>query len=226
MATIKQHIDNIRLLLKEEYNDSDISDQFIYSIFNNASKDLIEKKALKFHKMSDFSKSDFCVEMIRSKAHDCSCAPGCQALRTKYQIPKPISARNRDLINLYTLGYEDIPIMKPSEIRSYKFDPVKQDKLFGFVSNQYIYIYNGNVDLISPKAIIVSSFSSDITEWTKIKMCDSSGNPTNQNCFDIKTSEYPLDEELTRLAYRMVKEDLMLNFQKPKDDTANINNEK
>lgn len=226
MATVKTHIDNLRILLKEELNDSDLSDQFIYHIFNNAAIALIEQKGLKFHKFSDFSYLDFCVEMIISKAHDCSCAPGCKAMRSKDKIPKSISVRNRDLLKLYTLDYKEIPITKPSEINSYKYDDVKKDALFAYISNQYVYIYNSNVSIGSPKAIIVSSFPSNVIEWATINMCDKNGEPTIYTCFDIKSTEYPLDDELTRVAYKMVQEDVMLYFRKMKDDTTNMNNEK
>ena len=225
MSTINQHISTVRNLIEQFNQDNNYTDEYLYHLFNSAAATLIQRKAEKFHKLSDWNVKDYCIKLEKQKAHDCSCAPGCMTLRTKYKIPRPLMARNRPLLKAYTLDYDEIPLVTTADIRSYKYDTVKSSSLMGILHNQYIYVYGGTTDPVSPKAIIVSSYPKDVTEWTSIQFCNADGIETTP-CFNIDSDDYPLDDDMALLAYEMVLTMLNISFKMPKDDTNNLNPEK
>ena len=222
--TINQHISAIRNLIEEYNQDSNYSDEYLYHLFNASAATLIQRKAEKFHKLSEWNVKDFCMDLEKSKAHNCACVPGCVALRTKYEIPKPLIGRNKPLIKFYTVDYEEIPLVTTADVVASKYDAVKSSGLIIVLHNQYGYVYNGTTDPISPKSIIISSYPKDVSEWASIQSCSS--NTSNNVCFDIDNDDYPLDEDMAMLAYQMVLEILNLSFNKVKDDTQNLNPEK
>ena len=83
--------------------------------------------------------------------------------------------------------------------------------------NGHIIIWNADVTRVRPKAIFVTGYFEDPVEWSKISACDINGEETGNSCFDIYTSEYPIDSDLVDAAYSLVLDKLRLPLQIPED---------
>ena len=217
MSTVSQIIYKVRTLIKQHTDDSPYTDEFLYSLIKQETSVVMNQKAKKFYKISDWNYRCFCVELELVNSHDCSCVPiGCQVLRTKYKIPKPIVARNRPLLYLKTLGEKRIDIQPQNYIEMNKYDPIKSKAIQATVYNDYILVWN---DTQLP-LIVVCSVPEDITLWSDIQAC---GLEEGVTCYDINNDEYLVDSELESLVIKKVLEFLAVPLSIPEDFTNDSN---
>lgn len=222
MSTIATHVATIRNLISEHSDDSKFSDQFLFELFKNASKRLQYQKSKRWEFLSDWNRRRYCIGLEKTKSHNCDCVlVGCDVLKSIFEIPKPITNRNMDLIKVFDLNGKRIDQVTPQEQMNNLFDPsnILQHRTAFSIVNRHIVIWN-NLDY---KAIEVEMVADDETEWAGIKFCDSEGVPTEQDCFNILEDDYPIDSELVEPAYRMVLELLNLPLQIQADQTNDAN---
>jgi hypothetical protein len=201
MATIRQHISDIRTRINEYTDDSRFTDQTIYRSLVTAKAKLLEQK----RKTSQFNWKAFCIGLETVKSHDCDCVKvGCDVLRTVFPIPKPLTLNREDLLKVFTFDDTIIPRRTESQIKADATDDIKAGKLAYTIRNQHIIIWN-NLDL---KAIIVSGVWSDLAKWENIDLCDEDGNVVGV-CYSIDNDEFGLDESLSYDANTMVVKDLV-----------------
>lgn len=225
--TIGKHISAIRNLIKQYSDDSSYEDEFLYVLLNNANATWLKRKLENNEKINDWNWPSYCVELEAGLSHDCSCVPtGCTVLKTKYKIPKPLLARNRQLLKVYTFDGKEIIPTTEEKLRASKYDEIKSNVLQYSVYNQKIVIWNGDATRIIPRAIVVKSLSIDPTEWATVEMCSpDTGQPSGSYCFDMDNSEYPMDEEYATLVYDTVLKQLGFSLQIREDRTNNANPE-
>ena len=222
--TIGKHISAIRNLIRQHSDDSMYENEFLYVLLNNANATWLKRKLDNNEKVNDWNWPSYCVELEAGLSHDCSCVPvGCTVLKTKYKIPKPLLARNRQLLKVFTLDGTEINLTTEEKLRASKYDEVKSGKLAYSVYNQKIIIWNGDTARIIPRAIVIKSLSVDPTEWSTVEMCSENGTPSGSYCFDIDVSKYPMDEEYATLVYDMVLKQLGFSLQIREDRTNNAN---
>jgi len=213
--TVGKIISDLKMLIKEVSNDSDYTESFLWSLITKARARVLTNdiKAKQF--ISAWSTHRFCVEMELHKAHDCECIPvGCDVLRSKYTIPRPLSGRYRDAVQVKTIGNSVVGYSEDYELKSNKYDPVKKNALRWNIHNQHLYLYN-TLDHLS---IQVEGAWENIIEWNQIQYC-SERNP----CVDIYSLESGISEYeaegLLRIAVDLLKVPLTL-----KDDTSQDTN--
>lgn len=224
--TIGQHISAIRNLIKQYSKDSSYEDEFLYVLLNNANATFLKRKLDSYNKVSDWNWLSYCVELEAGLAHDCSCVPvGCKVLKTKYKIPKPLVFKNRQLLKVFSLDGREMLFTSEEMLKASRFDEIKSNQLMYSIYNQKIVIWNGNPELLIPRAILVKTISVDPTEWSTVEMCNENGNPAGNVCFDMDTSEYPMDEEYAVLVYETVLKQLGFSLQLKEDRTNNANPE-
>lgn len=224
--TIRDHISTIRGFIKKHRDDTIYSDERLYVLLNGAVAILNKRKADKFNALSDWNYKSFCMKLEKGKAHDCSCAPGCSVPSTMHEVPRPLQGRNGPLMKIYTLGYEEIDLVKPTQLKASTLDPILKNTLIAVIENNKIKIYNGQTDPLVPKAIIVKGLWADVTEWSSIPFCDNDGQlDTSKICYDIDNDEFPLDPDLNLFVWQEVLNQLSVPLQIKKDDTANDNEE-
>lgn len=224
MSTIAQHVGVIRTLIKEHSDDSLYSDQFLFELFKNGAKKLQYQKLRRWDHLSEWNRSRYCIKLEKAKSHNCECvAVGCDVLKSVHKIPKPLTNRDRDMIKVFDLNGNRIDQVTTQEQIDNMSDPsgIKQKRTSFEIVNQRVVIYN-NLEL---KAVEVEEIAEDETQWAGIKLCDSEGNETNQDCFNIQTSDYPLDSELVEPTYRLVLELLHIPLQLTSDQTTDANPE-
>lgn len=223
--TIASHIAILRALIKQYSDDSSYEDEFLYRLLNNANAAWLKKKLENNEKISDWNWLTYCIELEAGLSHDCDCIPvGCKVLKSVYKIPKPLMAKNRLMIKVTTLDGRDIPYTTPEAVKASKYDEVRRKQLAFSIVNGKIVIWNGNPELLVPRAIMVKTLSVDPSEWATVNACDPiTGNATDADCFNIYTSEYPMDEDYGSLAYDTVIKQLGFSIQIPENRTNNAN---
>ena len=226
MATINQHVSAIRQLLKQYQKDTTFTNELLYFHLMNAAAIVNVRKAEKYYKLSDWNTPSFCIGTIVTKEHPCECInAGCELIRTKYKIPRPLTGKHRDLLTVSTLDNKVIPKIKPEMVDVYMTDEIKKMSLFYFMLDEYIFIVNGNVTVGSPKALLIKGFWEDISDWVGIKACDKDGKDTDKDCFIMDDFELPIDRDYVYMAWELTFQFLGIPMKIKSDDLNNLNPE-
>lgn len=209
--TINECLSTLRESIKEVTDDSNYTDSFLYSVWNDKRNVLLSRRAQKKEPISDWIYSTFCVDLEKVHYHDCACVPyGCDVLRTKYQIPNSIRGRNSDLINVLTLSMNEIPKNDDLTLRYDVLDEMKAKRLSYTVHDRYIYIH-GSLTL---KKIQIKTVPETHAEWIGIYSCiDDLECP--ESLYDMNAN---IDRGLNDAAIDMVIQKLFPLKQQP-DDT-------
>ena len=223
MATIAKHVGFIRSIISNHTDDSKFTDEMIYTAFNNAANMLQIRKNKRWEFISDWNYRRYCLGLEVQKSHNCDCVPvGCDVLKTKIRVPRPLTSRNKDMIRVYDLQGRELFRVDENEQIANQLDEVKKGQITYSLIDQKITIWNA-IDPVSNrpkyKAIEVEMIPEDETDWAGITLCDSDGEETDETCFDIENSDYTLDAELVDQAYSLAIEKLGIAHQVPRDRT-------
>jgi len=222
MAKVKEYIAQIRSLIKQYSDDTAFSDIQLYKLVIDAIAIMNEREANKFTKISDWNYKTFCVELCQSVSHVCGCITvGCKVLKTIYEIPSPISGRNKDLIQVLTLDGRELPQVTEEEIQHRKYDPIFANKLMYSVVNQQLVIWNADVDHVVPRALQIRAVWEDISEWDGKELCPN-GNTTV--CYDIYEEELSIDRKYHFMIYNEILRMLNIQIQLKEDITNDSSN--
>jgi hypothetical protein len=228
MATIAEHIYTLRGFIKQHSDDTPYTDQYLYKIFADGAAVINARKARDFNKLSPWNLGTYCLGLCVALSHDCPCVPvGCKVLKSVFEIPKPLVARNRDTIWLRTLDYTEIPYVPAEEVKYKQYDEIFKDKLMFSIYNRRILVWNAQITPVKfkPKVIQVTGLFEDPTQWAEIQYCNSDGIEQGA-CFNVKEDDFPLDKEYNLLCYEYVMKalsiPLQLNDDKTNDSTAEI----
>ena len=220
MSTIRQDISNIRSLIKQVQDDTDYTDQFLYSLITVASAKLQEQHAMR--NSNNFHWTTFCVPLVKAKSHNCDCVEvGCDVLKSKYKIPHAMDGKRGSLLfKVETLGDVLIPPRTPQEVITDNLDDIKSGRTSYFIRDSHLIIWN-NLDL---KAIQVSGMWEDISKWQGKELCDTDGNPLPA-CEDVMEMVIPLENNLRFDMYKMVLSLLRIPLSVQEDITSDANSE-
>jgi len=222
MAKLKEHISQLRSLIKQYSDDTVFTDPQLYKLLIDAISIMNERDTAKFVKLNDWNFKTFCVELCRDVSHNCECVKvGCNILKTVYEIPSPVTGRNRNILRVLTLDGREIPLVTEEEVVFRKYDPIFNGKLMYSVVNGYLIIWNANTDHIVPRAIQVRAIWEDISEWDGKQLCP----PTGPECFDIYEEELPVERKYHFMIYSEILKLLGIQLQM-KDDITNDASEK
>jgi len=224
MASIGNHISNLRTLLKQySQSSTPYTDSQLFSIFSNAAA-LVSTRALeKGTNHSFWNTKWYCVKLVEDFSHPCpECYPiGCKVLKSVYKIPRPLQVRNRDLIRVATLDHKELHMIMPYERQAKLTDEFFQNVKMATFVNDHLIVYSRN----KPVVVLVSGHFNDITEWAEIPVCDDSGSETGDFCYNPLTDEFPLDSDLVQPAYEECLKLLGFSLKVPHDNTNNSNNQ-
>ncbi len=206
MATIGQHISNVRGLIKHYgRTDENYTDQFLYNLLNGEKNAVLEDTLMKQNHASEWYWKQYCIRLIKTKAHNCDCVPTyldkCLVVRSEYKLPQPIAARNKSYVSFITIGGEQINLYSQEEwLRIVDLDEIKTKQLAGTIINGYLYIWN-NTQL---KAILVRGLWQDVTDWQSIPSCTEDGEDTTNACFNPLTQDFDLDSDKQNFVYTQI----------------------
>lgn len=147
MLLIKEIVQRVQSLYSKgaQSDDSRLSQRHIYSKLISLRNKYISQQAKKRQKLNQWNFQTLpCVEVIKVPQSLCPCAavPGCDILRTKYPLPKPLSDLNNHLIQSVTSidGNTIFSEIQWDEVKykaSSKYTATKPDF---FINDSYLYI--------------------------------------------------------------------------------------
>jgi len=220
---IKEIIQRILSLYNKgvQSDDSRLSDRHVYNKMITVRSKLISQEAKKRQKINQWSYQTLnCVELIKAHPNECPCIPpiGCEILRTKFPIPKPLTDLNSHLIQSVTsidgnVIFSEIGWNEKKYKAANKYTANKPDY---FMRNNYLYItHKSGMKVIS----ITGLFDDPILAAQFPSMCVDC-----EDCVDCESpldKEFPIDNDMIDTLVDMCKEELIGQFSQMIEDKTN-----
>lgn len=215
---VKEYIQRIQSLYSKgvQSDDSRLTSRHIFNKMLTVRSKLISQSVKKRQKISQWNYQTLpCVELIKVPVHDCPCLPpiGCTILRSRYQIPEPLTDLNRHILQSVTsldgtLNYSEIKWEEAKYKKGAKYTAHHTDY---FIRNKYLYTMQKG----SPKVITITGLFEDPTfVETFISYCPN----TELDCLSPLDREFPLDLDMTDTLVEMCINELIILFSKTQED--------
>ena len=202
-------------------DDSRLSSRHIYNKLLTVRSRLISQEAKKKQKISQWNYQTIsCIEMIEVPSHECPCIPpvGCDILRSKYKLPKPLSGLSGSLIQSVTTidRLTKINEISISAIKSLAGNKYSKKDLSYFIEDGFLYISTPTklqvirlVGLFEDPILVrkYENFCSTCTE------CD--------NCVDYEKEEFPIDNDMIDGLLELTVQELVIMFSQSVQDLTN-----
>lgn len=206
-----------------ESDDSRLTSRHIYNKILTVRARLLYQEANKKRILSQWNYQTLpCVEMIEVPSHNCPCIPpvGCNILRSRHPLPKPINTTYGDLIQSVS-----------SIDRSVKIDRVTINSLNAQRGNKYTskkvqyFIQDGYLYISTPtrlKWLSVVGLYEDPLKAEEFKgYCDDC---VDCECRDYYNTEFPIDNSLLDALIELSLNELVTVFNQSIEDTDNDSN--
>lgn len=200
-------------------DESRLSSRHIYNICLSVRSLLITQKVNKKQKISSWSYVTLpCVELIKVNPQDCPCLPniGCEILRSKYKIPKPILNLDSHLIQSVSTVDGSI-IYSETSWEGKKFSKGKKytsNKPDYWIRDEYLFLEQK----IGPKVVSITGlfFDPDVK-----KLFETFCGGAEPDCTGILDREFPIDDDLIEPLVRLVAEEAVNLFSSRQPDIQN-----
>ena len=206
-------------------DDSRLTHRHIYNKLLTVRAKLVSLEAKKKRKINQWNYQTLpCVELIKVPIHECPCLPpvGCEILRTKYKIPKPITGVSNHLIQSVTsldgsVIYKETLWDKKKYQKGNKYTQFAPDY---FIRNEYLYITYKN----GPKIIQITGIFNDPLQATDFPSYCPSTPCVTGNCEDCKSfldKDFPIENDMIEDLITISVEELVILFSKTTEDLTN-----
>ena len=194
-------------------SESRLTSRHIYNKFITVRAKLLREVSNKKQKISDWNYQTLnCVELIEIPAHQCPCIPplGCEILRSKFKLPRPITGLNIHLIKSVTsiTGeniYSEVSLKEKKYKKGNKFTSNKPDY---FMEDGYLFLTHIKG---SPRIIKVVLLTGDPLEAKKFESyCEDCVDCTD--CESPLDMEFPLDEDMIEVVITISAVELIAEF--------------
>lgn len=226
--TVGEIIQRIQSLYSKgvQSDDSRLTSRHIYNKIITVRAKLLSQKANKRQKLNQWNFQTLgCVELIESLPYECPCLPpyGCQILRTRYQLPKPLTNLNNHLIQSVTsldgsIVYSEIGWIEKKYKSSNKYTAKKPDY---YIKDNYLYITTSK----APKAInITGLFEDPLVAENYPSYCNSNCSQEencNENCESPLDKEFPIDNAVVDTLIEISSKELIMIFNQSIEDLSN-----
>lgn len=223
---INEAISRLRVILKNGIasDDNTLSSRFLYSILKTLRTKRIRQKLDSYFYLSPFYYSTIqCLPLELGKFNDCPCFTNdCYILRSKYEIPKIMSTRNKLAIKAVTnLNGKILSESSPTKEEYKKYTKTKKDELTYFIHNNYLFI-KGSTTL---KVVAVTAIFENPLDLSTINACDTEGNELDVCVYDPSKQDFPIDEDLFDDVENMALDKLVkVMIKMPEDNENNAKN--
>ena len=203
-------------------DNTELSPRHIYSKLVSLRAMLLLQKAKKKDKISSWSFQTLnCVQVIPVTLSECPCLPivsTCQVMRTKYQLPKPISGiLGSNIEYIMSLdGQIKFDESNKTEMLHIKGNKYTSDKYRFVIDNGYAYLYGRNI----PKILQVRMLCEDPLEALRFLQCD-----TCEECLDPYEVEFPIETGYIDTIIELASKELVEFFRTSKEDNKNDSKE-
>lgn len=226
MITIGEAIQRVISIYNKgvQSDDNRLTPRHVYSVLKSVRSRLVSDEAKKRQKTNQWNYQTLpCVEVIKTTIHECPCLPpiGCEILRTKYKLPKPLTNYDTHLIQSVTsldgdIIFDEITWKEKKYKSSNKYTGNKPDY---FIRNEYLYITASTRNKI--KVISLTGLFDDPIEAEKFpSYCNEECTNCN-DCDNIFEKPFPIDSEKEMVLFQMAAEELLEWFSKGTEDLTN-----
>jgi hypothetical protein len=220
--TIQEGISIIRSLINKTSDDNTYTDELLYELLSKARAEILDKEYNKFEFKSNFDRHSICVPMCVATSHDCDCVPvGCTVLKSKFRIPRSLTQRVRDSMEVYTLGEKRLLPMTKEQADSYKWSAIRCKSIGWEIRNQFLILWNADTVNAFPRVVRVDMVPEDVVDLASIPKCDEQGNYTGETCVDPYMVDLKMKAAYELMAYERVLKFLGIKEQFPHDMTNN-----
>lgn len=219
---INEAISRLRVLLENGIasDDNQLSNRFLYSILKTLRTKRIRQKLDSILYLSPFYYNTIdCLPLELGKFADCPCFTNdCFILRSKYKLPKVMSTRNKLAIKaITTIQGKSLYETTPTKDEYKKYTNTKKEGLFYFIHNGYLFV-TGSTTL---KVVTFTAIFENPLDLAGINACDPDGNNLPSVCFDPKSQDFPIDEDLFDDIEDMALEKLVKVMARMPNDSEN-----
>ena len=230
--TIKEIIQRVQSLYSKgvQSDDSRLSARHIYSKILTARAKLITQKINKRQKVSQWTYQTLnCVELIKAEPYECPCLPsiGCTILRTKEELPKPLTGLLDGHVIQSVTSLEGSLLFSETSWETKKYKKGSKytaNKPDFFIRNNYLYITSKG----APKSIAITGLFEDPIEVEdypgicKEEKCEE-GTPENNcpECMSYLDKELPIDKDMIETLIEIAVQELISVFSQSKEDMSN-----
>ena len=203
-------------------DDSRLSNRLIYNKLLTTRAKLISEQAKKKQRVSQWNyQAISCIELIKVPAHECPCLPpiGCDILRSKYKLPKPLSGLSGSLIQTVT-----------TIDRSKKLNEVSINAVKSLTGNKYTskginyFIEEGYLYITSPSKIefvrLIGLFEDPIKAKQFENFCKENCIDCVE-CIDYQEEEFPIDNDMVDTLIELTAQELVILFGQSQQDKTN-----
>lgn len=220
--TVFAHISDLRTLIKSTSDDSQYPDSFLYKKLMDARAYILEQELNKKKKLSEWNMQHVCIKLELAPYVDCSCVPNldCKVLRSVQEIPKPLSSKYATILQVRPVS-GDIAFYpsSPFKERLNRWSKTRQRKLGWEFVNGHLVIFMKKG--LAPKVVLLSVVAEDPLAFSSLTACTTDGTDTSQPCYDLATSDFPLEARLNNAVYQVVLSQLGLSLKLPDDQLNN-----
>ena len=209
--TIAAHVDDLRIQLRQTSDDSIYSDKYLYKKLLDARSILLKRELDKHRLVSDFNYLTMCLAVEPGVPVECGCIDlQCKVLVSTQELPKSFQNKYSMLMSVLDGNYNELPKGNSTKSKYFKYYKTLKKKSSWDIVNNKLVIYNADFRI---KSFIVKMMPEDpleLASYTYSNTCGCESDvATPTPCFDIKTSNFPIDSWLSLPMYDMVKKQLL-----------------
>ena len=204
-------------------DDSRLMQRHIYNKLLTTRAKLISEQAKKKQRVSQWNYQVIsCIELIKVPAHECPCLPpiGCDILRSKYKLPKPLSGLSNSLIQTVTTidrsqKLNEISMNAVKSIAGNKFTP---KSINYFIEEGYLYVTTPTkIEFVR----VVGLFEDPIAAKQYETFCKENCLDCQEDCIDYQEEEFPIDNDMIDTLIEFTVQELVILFSQSAQDETN-----
>lgn len=217
---IENMVYDVREQLKQYSDDSDIDDRYIIHLYNLKRAKYLRQELNNFQHTTDISVTQtICMETKVVSANECSLAYDCETiLRTVEKVPVPLELHLKPAITTVKATSKlSVPfnfVTKQKAVYS-QYSPYNSS-IYAFLDNDmYIYIVSKSPEINLIECISVTGIFENPLDMMHFKTC--CGCDDAVPCFDIYTTNYPLQPHYIDLIKGEIIRELTISINTPQD---------
>ena len=225
---VNKLIYDVREVLKQYMNDSDIDDRYILYLYGIKRAKYLRQELNNFQRTTDITITQtLCLELEEVSVLQCGIDLDCETIvRTKQPIPKPLELHLKSAITSVRPVKRISPsfnfINKEKAIFS-KYSPFKNG-IYAFLDNDmHIYLLSELDTIKLIDCITITGIFEDPLDLLNYLNCCGCEEPIK--CFDLDESDYPLQPHYIDLIKNEIINELINKLKIPEDTENNSDND-
>ena len=203
-------------------DDTRLSQRHIYNKLLTTRAKLISEQAKKKQRVSQWNYQTIsCIELIKVPAHECPCLPpiGCDILRSKYKLPKPLTGLSGSLIQTVTTidRGQKLNEVSINAVKSLTGNKYTSKNINYFIEQGYLYITTpSKIEFIRLIGLFEDPISAKQFENYCKENCDDC-----TECIDYQEEDFPIDNDMVDALIELTVQELVILFGQSQQDETN-----